>query len=95
MSEEMSNDLYATWLKGKKAEYDSASYWKRIGLWGYPSKENDMWEIGTFTHMCYERWDTTHNRNEWKNNNVRNFTCSSCNEVVPEGLRMIAYLEKI
>jgi hypothetical protein len=99
LSEEAMTTEFVKWHSRMHYEYDRSTYWSRIGDWGYPIQGNDSWPCGTFNHLCYEKYKhSEHSENSTnmrKDNDCRGYVCNYCKEVVPEGLRMVAFLEKL
>lgn len=85
---------YKEWHEKMHRDYDNSTYWSRIGDWGYPIQGNDSWACGTFNHLCYEKWKSIVDDDKWEKAET-DYICSHCSEVVPEGLRMVAFLEKL
>ena len=83
------------WRTNILREYEESRYWKRIGMWGYPTKDNDAHLIGMLTHVCIEAWKhNTDNPQNLEGTNKK-YCCRYCKMEAPEGIRMIALLEKL
>ena len=66
----------------------STTQWKAIGDWMYPTKENISFRE-VFVHLCVER-KTRERSIDYSFNE-----CKCCGEKVPDGIKMIALLEKL
>ena len=84
---------YDVWVRDIKKEIDlEKSQWNRVGIWGFPSKDNSCF-TDMVIHYCedYHVW--------WSNDNpfpTRSLDkCHVCGEETPDGIKMIALLEKL
>lgn len=67
-------------------------YWVDVGEWSYPTKINS-----SFKEVFYHMWCKGGKKSlVYLHKNDLAFThCTFCGEKVPEGLRMVALLEKL
>lgn len=64
--------------------------WKTIGDWAYPTKKNNTYSE-VLCHLCEEYKNKNNTNNTYLNFNK----CGYCGMKVPDGIKMIALLEKL
>ena len=89
----MPKETYKTWLKDIQYRIDEpACQWNRVGIWAFPTKTNHHFH-DTMIHYCKKYWMVC---NDLRANRPRDFEkCVSCGEMTPDGIKMIALLEKL
>ena len=90
----LADDLnYDEWVKYIQTQIDSPSCaWNRVGVWGFPTKDN-IAHSEVVIHYCQKYYVM------YKNGGMvaaKDFNkCRACGEDVPDGIKMIALLEKL
>ncbi len=62
------------------------SLWRAIGVWLYPKRGVSM---TSFNHLCEENFKRR------TSETGTHYECEGCGEEVPDGIKMIALLEKL
>ena len=90
----MPKETYKTWLKDIQNRIDEPfCQWNRVGIYGFPTKNNRHFH-DTIIHYCKKYWMVCNGDRERKR--TRDFNkCVACGEVTPDGIKMIALLEKL
>ena len=89
----MKSETYEEWVSDINKRIDEPScMWKRIGIWGYPTKANDTFH-DTMIHYCREYYSACMENELRRPHNWDK--CKSCGEETPDGIKMIALLEKL
>ncbi len=89
----MSEETYEEWVVDIKKRIDEPScHWNRIGIWGFPTKTNYKFH-DTMIHYCREYHRACNNNETVRPHNWDK--CKSCGKETPDGIKMIALLEKL
>lgn len=91
----MPKETYKVWLHSIQTRIDEPScQWNRVGIWGFPTKSNYHFH-DTMIHYCKEYWKACQNH-DGISKQPRDFNkCAACGEMTPDGIKMIALLEKL
>ena len=89
----MSIETYEDWVKDIQKRIDEPNcLWNRVGIYGFAAKGNDMFNE-VIIHYCYSYWLECQKEIPKKD---REFDrCTACGEATPDGIKMIALLEKL
>ncbi len=98
----MKQETYEQWLADIQKTIDAPScLWNRIGIWGFPTMVTPM-SHDTLIHYCEAYYKSCQNNSQrsWAlrhmtPHGLENTHCASCGVVVPDGIKMIALLEKL
>ena len=75
----------------KSVQPNVGPYWINVGMWSYPTKKNGYFNYVIY-HGCNGQLEAS-----WilKEEDMAFDHCVYCKEKVPDGLKMIALLEKL
>lgn len=92
----MSDIGYDEWLSDVYTAIDRGpTTWKRIGIWAFPTNSNHTYSE-CVVHYCRELWRLTSTRGGTRGVNSFSFhECDYCGKKTPDGIKMIALLEKL
>ena len=90
----MPKETYKTWLKDIQDRIDEPScQWNRVGIWAFPTKTNYHFH-DSMIHYCKEYHIIC--ESGLNQNKKRDFDkCKACGKATPDGIKMIALLEKL
>ncbi len=93
-------DNFEDWCARVTRTTDNNNSWTRIGEWAFPSHQNGRF-TAVFFHLCEKAWELSYNGNGSGSGlglgamDLEEDKCHVCYKPVPDGIKMIALLEKL
>ena len=85
---------YKEWVSIIQKQIDMPGcLWNRVGIWGFPSKDNGSFS-DVVIHYCF-RYYTLYKSGGSTYVDKQFHKCCACGEETPDGIKMIALLEKL